>query len=500
MAKGAIDNSSPGNTAGELKQPADANTLGNRETAVDANDETDAAMPPLPDQGDSTDTDIGSDGGTTAGNETDNLVADNTGDAAAGNASDEGKTASDLPPNANTGMGDGVDPNLPPDVTPPVASPQVVGQLTSTDSVLLRFGGEPPSLSRLAQLDNVSTGEPLISLPDFRNVISLGEGVTVQAVGETHFEFETTQSETELPRIHLKQGRLLIGTVGAVGTRIRLRTGELEYALTFLEPGSTLAVDARKIRSDGALPHESACPVELVVDATSGQTIWESFARGGRWELATGTRWAQPANATDAIVINTVPPEWATSLSLTPLAAQAAGRVDEYLRGELATRIRQALLEQLTSNRIEVRALATRSLAAADDFGAILAALNDTEFRAFWNQQIPSLRQAVVRNPQSAALVNIALESQRREYAPELYRMLWGYTATELQDGGHAAKLVEYLSHDDLDFRVLAAWNLREITGITNINYRPEAVRSARMRGAQQWKLKLEAGEIVPGG
>ncbi len=491
QAANANGNAENAQDAGDLKQPDDANQLGNQAAPDGGNaappNDANAAMPPLPEQANPPGNADAGNADAAAGDGTDEGSADGSGDA--NNAA-----------NANAGDNNAGEANLPANAvedSPPL--PQVVGQLTSTEAVLLRFGGTPPSLSRSPPRGDISTREALISLPDFRNVITLGaDGVAVQAVGETHFEFETTRPAETLPRIHLKQGRLLFNAAGGAGTRMRLRTGDLEYALTFQQPGTTLAIEARRVRVDGALPHETNCPTELIVDCVAGKAVWESFARGGRHELDAGMRWALSATSADPLVASVAAPEWATTMNLAPLAARGAEQIEQYLRGELAVRVRQAFLEQTASNRVEVASLAMRCLAAADDFDAVISTLDDTDYRAFWDQQMESLHKAVVRSPESAALVKIALESQRGDDAPELYRMLWGYTAGELLEQGHAAKLVEYLSHEDLDFRVLASWNLREITGIEDIPYRPDSNERSRIRAVNQWQNRLNKGEVVP--
>src|SRR4029077_3589185 len=78
-----------------------------------------------------------------------------------------------------------------------------------------------------------------------------------------------------------------------------------------------------------------------------------------------------------------------------------------------------------------------------------------------------------------------AFERQRGKDGGELYRMLWGYSKENLADGA-AAKLVEYLDHDNMDFRVLAFHNLHQVVGAT-FNYRPEqtAARNQRSRPLQ---------------
>lgn len=482
----------------ELRQPDDANQVGRGDGSGNGTgDHLVNPIPPLPDADTTNHNDTTNHGANSnaaanppANNDAANNAAGNAGSADGGNvANNAGSTG---------GNGEVVDPNLPGNIPLPVVTPREAGVLSSTESVLLRFGGNPPSLTRVPPKGKVFTNEPLVSLPDFRNVISFADGVSLDAVGETHFELEPVGAETDIPRIRLEDGRIVLTTVGAINKQLRIRTGNLEYALTFLQPGSVLAISAQRVRQEGGVPDEQAAPYELVVSAVAGKTVWESFARGGRWELSAGQQWAQQAGPSDPFVASVSPPDWVSNMGISPLAAKATEPLEVHIRGELAVRARQALLEMVSSNRIEVSALATRCLAAIDDFAPVIESLDDERYRSYWDDQVASLQAAVARSPESASLVNIALQTNRSEDAPELYRMLWGYTATDLRDGGHAQKLVEYLSHDDLDFRLLASWNLKRITGIDTIIYRPEGSPNARQRAATQWRLKLDAGQIVP--
>ena len=73
--------------------------------------------------------------------------------------------------------------------------------------------------------------------------------------------------------------------------------------------------------------------------------------------------------------------------------------------------------------------------------------------------------------------------------------MLWGYTDKDLEDG-EDARLVKFLDHEALVFRVLAFENLREITQKT-LYYHPEAPTAAkRQQSVQQWRRQQQSGRI----
>jgi hypothetical protein len=87
-----------------------------------------------------------------------------------------------------------------------------------------------------------------------------------------------------------------------------------------------------------------------------------------------------------------------------------------------------------------------------------------------------------------------------KAYGPEganLYEMLWKYRADSLR-AEDAAQLVDYLDHDQLAFRVLGLWNLKNITGLT-LTYRPEDPRSRRQSAIQRWRDRLRSVPTLRG-
>ena len=76
-----------------------------------------------------------------------------------------------------------------------------------------------------------------------------------------------------------------------------------------------------------------------------------------------------------------------------------------------------------------------------------------------------------------------------------LYRMLWGYTDDDLANG-EDANLVRALDDDMLAVRVLAIWNLKDITGLASQYYRPEDTPARRQQPKRRWEERLRAHEI----
>ena len=117
-------------------------------------------------------------------------------------------------------------------------------------------------------------------------------------------------------------------------------------------------------------------------------------------------------------------------------------------------------------------------------------------YRREWSDYIDQLKEAIARGPETAAAIRQSLEKKYgNESAAALYRMLWGYTDKDLEDG-EDDRLVKFLDHESPVFRVLAFENLREITHKT-LYYHPETPTAAkRQQNVKLWRQQQQAGRI----
>jgi hypothetical protein len=154
------------------------------------------------------------------------------------------------------------------------------------------------------------------------------------------------------------------------------------------------------------------------------------------------------------------------------------------------------LLELTEHRKSEVAALAIRMLMHLDLFEPFVDALNNEFQKSYWDDHFNEAQRALARSPQSAREMRIAFEKVRGPDGPALYRMLWSYSPEDL-NGGDAERLVDYLSHPSLDFRVLAMQNLDRITGGSNsFLYRPEVTEARRKTPIARWREALAEGKI----
>jgi hypothetical protein len=85
------------------------------------------------------------------------------------------------------------------------------------------------------------------------------------------------------------------------------------------------------------------------------------------------------------------------------------------------------------------------------------------------------------------------METLHGEEGARLYELLWRYNAPGEKERtlppADAERLVRYLEHKDLDFRVLAFWNLKNLTKAgLSYNYKPDDPQPKRQLAAQKWR------------
>ncbi len=295
--------------------------------------------------------------------------------------------------------------------------------------------------------------------------------------------------ESGVPAIAVDFGRIMLYTAGKPRNQIRVRVGDRQATITFVDGESTMALDVRRVPVPGKDPTLEGEPLAIDLYATSGEIVWEESV-----PLALKAPAHQVLTAPGAEPTRGDLPRWTHGEPISPSDQRGSAEFEKHVTTDKPVSL--TLKELLDDRRVEVRGYATRAAAYLGDFEPFVTALNDPVQKASWPGQIDTLKAALVRSPETAKLVLAALAKQRGADAPELFRMLWGYTRSQLSDG-EAARLVEYLNHDSLDFRVLAFNNLREITG-KGLNYQPQYPAAKRVKEYRSWKERLKEGKVVP--
>ncbi|MBI1903863.1 MAG: hypothetical protein HYS13_22395 [Planctomycetia bacterium] len=374
---------------------------------------------------------------------------------------------------------------------PPPAQPAeraVMGKLVSpTPMFSSEAAGQPWRL--LPVLGTVSPGDRLISPPTFRNSISLKSGVTVYLLSESEMALDLAE-DGKTPRLDLRHGRIVVTTTSDLDTKFLVRVAGHDALVVLRDVAATLVVEARPQERRGVDPVAHPKPLVVDVYSAAGQITWEEAGRAH--DLTAPARLTLGADGPVAEKA----PAWMTSDLLRDIDKSAADVFNDELRRQAVEgrSLVRGLLELTDHRRPEVQALAIRSLAAVDVLEPLVAALNNKTQVGAWNAHLETLRLHVNLGSERAVQVKSAFESVRRSDGDELFRMLWGYSNEQLTMEGQAQKLVDYLEHPNLDFRVLAINCLRDITGTTG-SYRLTA--TDQRSSVRSWKQKLDSGQIV---
>lgn len=380
------------------------------------------------------------------------------------------------------------------------ASGEIIGRLISDHDVLLKWNVDESAWQRVPGRESIHAGDRLLALPAYQPSLALGAGVTVQLLGGAAVQFDGPDADGA-PGIRVDDGRVLLMTVAKPDVFVRIQAGDHQGTAAFGRDDATLAIEVTRDLPDGIDPEAQPAAVQVDLYVSSGEVTWVGQVAGGPEKGAGPEKFKAPShralNGNPREARDTELPAWIKSNDLSPIEKRARTALDEYLAP--GRPVSQALRELAGDKRWEKSLLALRSLTLIGEFEPCVAVFRDDapNQKNAWTPLIESLRAAMRRGPDVAARVRAAFQSERGEAnGAALCRMLWGFTPEQLQEGADA-QLVEYLSHEDLDFRVLSFWNLHHITGWL-FSYRPEYAEAKRRLGVAAWKQKLAAGQIVP--
>jgi hypothetical protein len=398
--------------------------------------------------------------------------------------------------------------------TPAVAAtPKQIGAyLGANNDMLLRFDAATSIWVRLPPRSALTYGDRLLSLPTFRTHVVLGDA-NVHLAGGAEIELYAPAAPAagEAPAefgVRLPHGRLILNS-GLNGNRIEMDlAGDVQ--VVNLAPTSSLAIDVHRIFEPGAGKHEPA-PAEVEWFLTSGTLERASAAEGGAIEAPatwiTGDVVAGVETEVTPTPIDDLP-EWVDREMMTASERRAHDKMAESLAAGEPVGIRLLELSDPTGlgRLTELFALAAESGTYVGQFDPVVKALGDVKQRASWKNNVAALRQAIARNPAAAEAISAAFASQLGESAAsDLMEMVMGFdaaavgaTRAQWQEGA-LLRLVRWLDNDNLTYRVLASYNLNEITGMRELGgYRPEQTASQRKIAMNHYWKRLEDGDLKP--
>lgn len=378
------------------------------------------------------------------------------------------------------------------------APPRIeVGRVTSELEVVLAWDARANQWRRAAARSTLVAGDRLLCLPGFRAQLGLTSGVTVELREGAMVELLAPEGRGA-PGLRVLNGRLLAFTVAGANTQMRLMLEGHDGVVTFGQADAEVAVDVRRARNPGNDPEATPGPVVGDLYVTKGDVLWTEAAGPQAEPLK-----APAVKGLGAVVVTAdataapapqLLPEWITPEVRSQVDQRGTALVEEGLRGERPVTL--VLRELADDRRSEVSLAALRCQLALDEFDDTFKRLRDPAARASWTVLVDAVVAALDRGPEPASRIREVCVKQHGDQGLRLYRMLWGYSDDDLRNGG-GAELVAMLDDPELDFRVVAIWNLRQITGGQTFFYQPHDNEAKRRQSVTRWKQLLDSGKLL---
>lgn len=364
------------------------------------------------------------------------------------------------------------------------------GRSLSEDQLLVRYGGESPVWERVASRSPLQVGQPLVALPTYRPEIMLPTGMQLTLIGPARAAMDTPP-DNETPQVRLEFGKITVVTFARAGSKIGLAWGNRTAVAFFADMDTALAAELSRELVPGTDPGQEQAHIVLRVYPTSGHIEWRQ-PDAPPFQVPTGQQLTLVDDGAARLTAVTQLPDWIDGRDARPRDPIAARGLETLVPTDRPVAL--SLKEQADSKRVEVRSLAACSLAYLGEFDPLLVAMNDVALKSYWSDQYRVLNGCLALDQEYATRIRQALAQRHGDEGESLYRMLWGYTAQQLTDGG-AKTLVDNLDHASSDFRVAAIENLKAITGAPSL-YLPHFTETQRRAAVFKWREKLNEGQI----
>ena len=396
---------------------------------------------------------------------------------------DTDKDKGTSPPTATDGVND-------PPAEAAEGGNQVLGRLVSDDQILLVSSDGSDKLRWLPPQANLKKGQKLVALPTFRPNLSL-LAFTVELEGGSILEL-LDLNEGGIPTVKLSYGRMIVRT-NFDGGMLHLKINDKRsITLTLKNTETAIGVEVWPKTPLGRDPETAERDYTIDIYTLSGSVDWQEGPMQGVVEadqLQSLGRMPPPEPQSFSVA-----PEWVTKVQMSKLEARAVPAIRDVLQDDRNVKLSFSELVE-KRRQVEVKQLALRCCAHIGYFDPLVEALGDESMDRRWAKCATYLQEAAWRHPEYARRVRESMERLRNEKGVDLYRMLWGYTNEGLLNNSEAEQLVDFLSSEDLDLRVLSHWNLKTITG-KGYTFQPNKSESKRRQSLKRWQALLNKGDI----
>lgn len=381
-------------------------------------------------------------------------------------------------------------------ITPQIpVKPPLRVQLNSLRDVVVIAQSDGPAWIRSAADEDLSLENLHVVLPTYRSTIKVNRGIRLTFVGPAEWRF-AEGSDGEIA-VDLRYGKFLAELEPDQSNgRLEWRGNGSSGSLLLQEPGTLAAVTVSQVMTLGGDP----TPDGDSADNSAVRRVNQFTLLKGKSALQVSNK-ERPMNV--EATWNTVDdapgfetplpsgPSWIDGSDIVAIDQQTSRELEPFLLSGGA--VLPVLQERSNDRRVEQRSLAVRCLVVLGEPAAAWDSLNRADQKAYWGRTIETLRNAMAHDPATAKAIQDTVNTKRGVDGRKLFRMLRNYSQEDL-DRGAAAELVDYLSHDSLDVRVLAAENLERI--MVRKGFRPEQSKLGRAPSIKQWQQDLEQGKI----
>lgn len=353
-------------------------------------------------------------------------------------------------------------------------------------------GGELQSVSRLGPSTAIPLNSELIVPPSMRPTLTLAETCSLTVCAPSIMlpainDAGELSIETSLCRALVKSD--------AAGRSTSFLTPAGAVDIQFVEPASMVSIEsAFRDAALGPVTNRMAFKPLFIVVAVEGKVAVRVRAENPERsdqksiELNVGEGLALIDGQVTEFELGTIP-TWYRSNIERPVDALAAEDMSSALNdgGDLQAKLKAMCMDR----RPETSALAIQAslmLGAWSGFANNL--LSDETMRTHWESSIALAEQVLAVDETAVKKLSVELEQTYGESSSKLLGILLGANMTDSSDETHEVtlqKLVEALSSDQLETRVLAVHRLRKLTG-KDLGFQPSNPNRAAM---QLWRREV---------
>ena len=399
-----------------------------------------------------------------------------------------------------------IEPGVSDDVPSEPAGPVQLGIYRASSDMVLGYVPDNEQWVRLPQQTFITAGNTLLALPKFRPYVVLANLNTYLSGGtQITVPEQELSADSDEPHLVLEMsyGRLLLNA-DAGSCRVTLHINGMAHEF-HLDKSASLAVEVHRLFVPGMDYEKESAAVEVNWYLANGTAQWTSSSAGPQViQAPSGWKSVNGEDTTPESLASL--PTWIENEQLIPLERTARDVLNNQLVAGQPVELRIQELSDSEETKREIRRLAAEASLYVGEFEPFIRSLNDSDQRIAWPSHIAAMRQAIARDPQLAAKLHEEFINVRGPEAGEdLFAMLRGFTPEQIGTTNDELKqgvlldLVRWLEDDNLDYRVLAIYNLDEIKGTKDLkSYLAAGTPRNRSIAVTKIRQMIEENEFLP--